>query len=44
VNNLRKNYIIKIIPVLNPDGVVHGNYRTSLSGHDLNRKWKKCSP
>lgn len=35
-DNLMKNYVVKIIPVLNSDGVVHGNYRTSLSGHDLN--------
>lgn len=40
-NNIRTNYIIKIIPFLNPDGVIHGNYRTSLSGEDLNRKWKR---
>ncbi len=25
--------------MLNPDGVIHGNYRTSLSGSDLNRRW-----
>lgn len=25
---------------MNPDGVVFGNYRTSLSGKDLNRKFK----
>lgn len=31
-NNIRTNFIIKIIPILNPDGVIHGNYRTSLSG------------
>ena len=30
-----KNYVIKIVPVLNPDGVVDGNYRKSLSGHYL---------
>jgi len=25
--------------MLNPDGVINGNYRTSLSGQDLNRCW-----
>lgn len=29
-----------IIPMLNPDGVVAGNFRTSLFGRDLNRLWK----
>jgi len=37
---LRKKIIFKIIPMVNPDGVVFGNYRTSLSGKDLNRKFK----
>jgi len=36
---LRKNYVFKIIPMTNPDGVIAGNYRCSLSGIDLNRKW-----
>lgn len=40
---LRDNFIFKIIPMLNPDGVVNGNYRCSLSGCDLNRRWKKPS-
>ena len=26
--------------MLNPDGVIHGNYRCSLAGCDLNRRWK----
>jgi len=26
--------------MLNPDGVIHGNYRCSLLGCDLNRKWQ----
>ena len=38
---LRKHYIFKIVPMLNPDGVVYGNYRCSLLGVDLNRKWVK---
>jgi hypothetical protein len=25
--------------MLNPDGVIHGNYRCSLAGKDLNRLW-----
>lgn len=31
--------MFKIIPMVNPDGVVLGNYRTSLSGKDLNREF-----
>ncbi len=37
---LRKNFIFKIIPMVNPDGVINGNYRCSLAGCDLNRRWK----
>ena len=37
---LRENFIFKIIPMLNPDGVINGNYRCSLAGCDLNRRWK----
>ncbi len=33
--------IFKIVPMINPDGVIHGNYRSSLGGCDLNRRWKK---
>jgi murein tripeptide amidase MpaA len=29
--------------MLNPDGVVMGNYRLSYSGSDLNRKWRDTS-
>lgn len=36
---LRENFVFKIIPMLNPDGVIVGNYRCSLVGHDLNRQW-----
>ena len=40
---LRENFIFKIIPMLNPDGVINGNYRCSLAGCDLNRRWKTPS-
>ena len=36
---LRDLFVFKIIPMLNPDGVVVGNYRCSLSGRDLNRNY-----
>jgi hypothetical protein len=38
---LRNRYVFKIVPMLNPDGVIHGNYRCNLSGKDLNRCWKQ---
>jgi murein tripeptide amidase MpaA len=38
-NELRKNFVFMVVPMLNPDGVVQGNYRCSLLGCDLNRKW-----
>ena len=40
---LRDNFVFKIIPMLNPDGVINGNYRCSLAGCDLNRRWKAPS-
>lgn len=36
-HTLRQKYVFKIVPMLNPDGVIVGNYRSSLGGHDLNR-------
>lgn len=36
---LRHNVQFVVVPFLNPDGVSIGNYRTSLAGCDLNRKW-----
>ena len=36
---LRKHFVFKIIPMMNPDGVKYGNSRCSLLGVDLNRRW-----
>lgn len=36
---LRKHFVFFIVPMLNPDGVRHGNYRCSAIGVDLNRRW-----
>jgi len=36
---LRRAIVVKIVPMLNPDGVILGNYRCGLSGVDLNRQW-----
>ena len=45
---LRENFVFKIVPMLNIDGVIIGNYRCNLSGADLNRQWiepsKKLHP
>ena len=29
---LRDHFVFKVVPMLNPDGVINGNYRCSLSG------------
>lgn len=36
---LRDNYIFKIVPMINVDGVINGSARCSLYGVDLNRCW-----
>ncbi|CAB4062986.1 AGTPBP1 [Lepeophtheirus salmonis] len=40
---LRNNYIFKIIPMLNVEGVIHGSHRCGLTGEDLNRQWMSPS-
>ncbi|XP_062568587.1 uncharacterized protein LOC134230763 isoform X2 [Saccostrea cucullata] len=37
---LRNRFIFKIVPMLNPDGVIVGNYRCSLAARDLNRNYR----
>ena len=39
---LRKHYIFKIVPMINPDGVIVGNTRCNLAAADLNRQYKHC--
>ena len=36
---LRDEFVFVVVPMLNPDGVINGNYRCSLAGCDLNRLW-----
>lgn len=36
---LLSHFVFKIVPMVNIDGVVHGNTRAELIGCDSNRKW-----
>eukprot|EP00826_Nyctotherus_ovalis_P046608 TRINITY_DN5288_c0_g1_i1.p1 TRINITY_DN5288_c0_g1~~TRINITY_DN5288_c0_g1_i1.p1 ORF type:complete len:427 (+),score=102.20 TRINITY_DN5288_c0_g1_i1:1494-2774(+) len=36
---LRNLYVFKVVPMLNPEGVLCGNFRCSITGVDLNRRW-----
>ncbi|TNV87611.1 hypothetical protein FGO68_gene5364 [Halteria grandinella] len=40
---LREQFVFKIVPMLNPDGVIRGNYRCNTLGVDLNRRWQNPS-
>lgn len=42
--DLRRNVVFKVVPMINPDGVIAGNYRSSLSGNDLNRQFINPNP
>lgn len=43
-NLLREHVVFKVIPMINPDGVFLGNYRSNLMGVDLNRSWHTATP
>lgn len=36
---LLDNFVIKLVPMVNIDGVVHGNTRAEFIGCDPNRRW-----
>ncbi|XP_034736100.1 cytosolic carboxypeptidase 4 isoform X2 [Etheostoma cragini] len=42
--SLREAFVFKLIPMLNPDGVINGTNRCDLNGEDLNRQWCKPDP
>lgn len=39
VQNLKDHFDFYLVPMLNPDGVINGNYRCSLAAVDLNRRF-----
>lgn len=34
-----RKFVFKLVPMINVDGVIHGNSRSELNGSDPNRKW-----
>lgn len=41
---LLTNYVVRLVPMVNPDGTTIGNSRCSLVGIDLNRRWAEPNP
>ena len=44
VKYILEHFIVKVIPMVNVDGVVYGNFRCDVTGVDLNRRWSTPSP
>lgn len=44
VSTLMRNVTLKLVPMLNPDGVFMGNYRTGIAGFDYNRRFNSGKP
>ncbi|XP_053742457.1 cytosolic carboxypeptidase 4 isoform X2 [Synchiropus splendidus] len=42
--SLREAFVFKIIPMLNPDGVINGTNRCDVNSEDLNRQWSRPDP
>ena len=42
--NVRENYSILIIPMMNVDAVICGYHRSTLAGYDMNRPWMNPVP
>ena len=38
---LRSMFVFMVVPMINVDGVIHGNTRSELTGVDPNRMWAK---
>lgn len=36
---LAEGFEFIVLPMINPDGVIYGSFRTNLAGFDLNRQW-----